>query len=194
MTKGEKGTGVFEVWKEYESIAMHFNDLILKLRVQALGGTAAITALVGFFSKEQADEFRWGMFMGIMWLLLVFWIAIWILDFLYYNRLLQGAVFAITEVEKKSKTSLYINELNMSQRIEQAARRELPKSNLTRWQRLKGALGRGLFYVIVTVALFGVSYFSTIQYCRASGTESLIKQTKLCELLPACGCLAPPTD
>lgn len=41
----KEGTDVFEVWTKYEDIAMHFNDLLIKLRTQALGGVAAISAL-----------------------------------------------------------------------------------------------------------------------------------------------------
>lgn len=38
---------LFNVWKEYEGIAMHFNELIIRLRTHALGGVAAISAIIG---------------------------------------------------------------------------------------------------------------------------------------------------
>jgi hypothetical protein len=43
---------VFELWEKYEQIAMHFNDLLIKLRTQALAGVAAISAIVGVFAKS----------------------------------------------------------------------------------------------------------------------------------------------
>ena len=38
----EEGWPTFEVWQEYEKIAMHFNDLLMRLRTQALGAVAAL--------------------------------------------------------------------------------------------------------------------------------------------------------
>jgi hypothetical protein len=38
----EQGWPVFEVWTKYEDIAMHFNDLLIRLRTQALGAIAAL--------------------------------------------------------------------------------------------------------------------------------------------------------
>jgi hypothetical protein len=35
----------FNRWLEYEKITMHFNDLLIRLRIQALGGLAAICAI-----------------------------------------------------------------------------------------------------------------------------------------------------
>ena len=39
------------LWKQHEDIAMHFNELIARFRVQALGGTATIGALATLFTK-----------------------------------------------------------------------------------------------------------------------------------------------
>jgi hypothetical protein len=40
------------LWEKYEDIAMHFNDLLIRLRTQSLAGVAALSALVGIFSKD----------------------------------------------------------------------------------------------------------------------------------------------
>jgi hypothetical protein len=40
------------LWAKYEDIAMHFNDLLMRLRSQSLAGIAAVSVLVGVFSKE----------------------------------------------------------------------------------------------------------------------------------------------
>jgi hypothetical protein len=37
------------LWEKYEDIAMHFNDLLIRLRTQSLAGVAALSALVGIF-------------------------------------------------------------------------------------------------------------------------------------------------
>ena len=41
---------VFKLWSKYEDIAMHFNELLIKLRVQALGGlTISVTLVTAIF-------------------------------------------------------------------------------------------------------------------------------------------------
>jgi len=45
---GTDGFPTRELWEKYEDIAMHFNDLIIKLRTQALAGVVALSTLVGF--------------------------------------------------------------------------------------------------------------------------------------------------
>lgn len=39
---------IVEVWKKYEDVAMHFNDLIMRWRLQAIGGLAGLVTLAGF--------------------------------------------------------------------------------------------------------------------------------------------------
>lgn len=102
-TNKEKKPSVFEVWKEYESIAMHFNELLIQLRTRALGGIAVITALVSVLSKgETASDFRWSVLSAVLFILTLVWIAIWILDVKYYRRLLYGAVRDVLEIESVS--------------------------------------------------------------------------------------------
>ena len=106
----EEGTPIFEVWDKYENIAMHFNDLLIKLRTQAIGGVAAIAAIatiVAVISKDSTGStFNWAMMAGVFFFLIIFWVAVWILDFKYYNRLLLGTVDALLETEELSKTSI----------------------------------------------------------------------------------------
>jgi hypothetical protein len=47
MAQTEQGWPVFKVWQKYEDIAMHFNDLLIRLRTQALGAIAALTTIIG---------------------------------------------------------------------------------------------------------------------------------------------------
>ncbi|WP_045057133.1 hypothetical protein [Aliterella atlantica] len=46
---------IFQVWREYENIAMHFNELLIKLRVQALGAIAIIGTISTALLKESAE-------------------------------------------------------------------------------------------------------------------------------------------
>ena len=94
----EEGWPIREVWKDYEDIAMHFNDLLMKLRTQALAGVAALSALVGIFGRTGSEAANWKMAALVLAFLVVFWIAIWLIDFLYYNRLLVGAVRALLDL------------------------------------------------------------------------------------------------
>lgn len=118
----QHGLNIFEVWKEYEAVASHFNELLIRLRTQPLGGVAAIAAVAAVVVKgDIGSTLRWGVLAAAFALLLVFWIAVWILDVGYYNRLLLGAVEAILEIEKVSQEGKPINEIILSTRIEEVA-------------------------------------------------------------------------
>jgi hypothetical protein len=135
----------FELWKEYEGVAMHFNDLIIRLRSQSLGGVAAFATLAGVVAKSdmQAD-LRWEFLAGAFVLLSLFWIAVWVLDMGYYNRLLTGAVDALLIIEKESKGSDSVDRIELSTKIE---------------EHVKSGHGGGtnfcrtIFYVLVLFAL-----------------------------------------
>jgi hypothetical protein len=86
-------------WKEQESIAMHFNDLIARFRVQALGGTATIGAVAALItSKTQQNE---ATFFAVVAFLFVGWTALWALDYGYYQKLLDGAVRSLLRLEQQ---------------------------------------------------------------------------------------------
>lgn len=113
-----------KLWQAYEDVAMHFNDLIIRLRTQALGGVTAISALSAIainFSAAPASSEQWDVIFGTLLFLMLAWIAIAILDLFYYHTLLLGAVDALLEVEKGTSIVL-------STRIEQRFRRGTPVS------------------------------------------------------------------
>ena len=122
----QDGTPIFEVWDKYESIASHFNDLLIKLRTQALGGVAAIATIAAVLSKNGVG-FNWAIIAGVFFFVNVFWVAVWILDAKYYNRLLLGAVDAILELEGLTKDKTHIKELNLSRKIEDAVAGKVTK-------------------------------------------------------------------
>ena len=154
-TKGniENLTSVFELWDKYESIAMHFNDLILKIRIQALGAVAAISTLAGVLNKvgNESQSFNWVISSGVFFFLMIFWVAIWIIDFTYYNRLLIGAVFAITELEEISKEKTHIQEIQLSTIVDKAVVGTNPQRDKTLHKKV--SQGRWWFYSLVFLAL-----------------------------------------
>jgi hypothetical protein len=159
---------LFKLWKEYEGVAMHFNELIIKLRSQSLGGVAAIATLVGVVAKsDMTGELRWGMLTGTFFLLFVFWIAVWVLDMGYYNRLLQGAVDALLIIEKESKASEYVDRIELSTKIEERTKSHQGLCNLCIFS------SRNIFYSLVFLALLaGLSMSAYELYSARSGNQT----------------------
>jgi hypothetical protein len=156
------------VWKEYQTIAMHFNDLLMRLRSQSLAAVAGVAAIAGVVLKaDVASAFRWNTLAGVFFLLALFWLAIAVLDFRYYNRLLVGAVDALMTLEEQTKTTNRVDELILSTRVEAVvAEGKRP---------VRGKLGRvgarWFFYGIVFVVLLGGLAFSIY---RAGGVWAVI--------------------
>ena len=100
----------FEVWKEYENIAMHFNTLLIQLRMRALGGVAIVVALISFIGKSEIDMGLQLKIYGFSFLILsVAWIAIFLIDYFYYNKLLLGAVKSTINLEAMLESEIKIN-------------------------------------------------------------------------------------
>jgi hypothetical protein len=62
------------------------------------------------------QDFRWGSLLAMFAFLTGFWIAIWLLDFLYNNRLLLGTVDALKAIEERSENGNRI--CNQSQHVD----------------------------------------------------------------------------
>ena len=156
---------IFDAWLEYQKVAIHFNELLIKLRIQALGGVVAISTLAGFIAKygNQAS-FNWGLLTCIFVVLIFAWTAIWILDFLYYNRLLLGAVDEIMRLEKVSEKSTELDKIALSTQIEKVERTghldNFP--NRTFCERIKQ--GWVLFYLITFLGLAAALTISLIEW------------------------------
>src|SRR5687768_1688889 len=80
---------LIKVWTEYETVAMHFNDLMMRWRLQAIGGMAALVTLAGFVVGE-TDDFatRYRAMLILSGLLMFVWIGVAVIDLVYYRRLL----------------------------------------------------------------------------------------------------------
>jgi hypothetical protein len=95
---------VVALWWHYEELAMHFNGLIMQFRVQVLGGAGAIGVFAGYLinshqikDERLRDRLRAMVALGL-WVLIL---AAALLDVFYYRLLLEGAVTAIIELERK---------------------------------------------------------------------------------------------
>jgi len=148
---------VQRLWEKYEGIAMHFNDLLIRLRTQSLAGVAAVSAVVGIFSKEGLGDIKldWDIAQAIFFAMIWFWIAIWCLDMGYYNRLLNGAVNEIIELEKSTAGS-FDGEINMSRSIE-------AQFNKPWWNHAKRSYdGVVMFYGIVMAVLVAGFFYAHV--------------------------------
>lgn len=152
---------LIQLWAKYEDVAMHFNDLLMRLRTQALGAVAAIVAVASFVFEGGFGEER-----GLPWfsicvgsiLLLCAWLMVFMLDAFYYSRLLTGAVDALLEIEKTSAGAIVL-----STRID---------GRFRKWSRSrkrgdpKGAINLAaflLFYLPVGLALLLLAIFAAHQ-------------------------------
>lgn len=145
-----------QLWIKYEEITMHFNDLLIKLRTQALGGVATIVTAAGFLASRQtatstAEE--WEAVALVSVLLLVGWITVWLIDVCYYSRLLRGAVVALLDIEKKTKGAI-----DFSQTVEKVVRKTKQVS-LEDLERGSGWQVK-LFYIPVGTFLTAVACWS----------------------------------
>ena len=151
--KEPEGWPLFEVWNKYEKIAMHFNDLLIRLRTQALRRSKALSTFASIFAKTDATSAPWPIALGIFFALWLFWIAIWVLDLKYYNRLLRGSVHALLEVGELSKTQTHITEIQMSTRIEKSVAGSLGSfTPLNGCERMHLRIGVWTFYGLVFFA------------------------------------------
>jgi len=165
----------FKLWKTYEKVAMHFNDLIIRLRIQSIGGLAALATILGIVlkSNNSSDEsFNYGFAIIAICFLILCWIAIWNLDLRYYNRLLEGSVNAILELEKNKESFLEKKEINLSSNIERAFRQRFEHESRNWPSRILN--GRNLFYLTVLSALV-VILICTIVLCYRDCRQLEIK-------------------
>ena len=146
---------------------MHFNDLLMRLRSQSLAAIAAVGAIVGLFGKEGIADIRvsWLAATGIFFAMAMFWMAVWCLDFLYYNRLLSGAVAAIVELEDQTKRGRRAQNIQMSTTIE---------AEFDKPMNFGAARGILAFYIIVLIVITFGGVGSAIMYSRSSTTPPVV--------------------
>ena len=167
-----------KLWEKYEDIAMHFNDLLMRLRSQALAGIAAIATIVGLFTKGGTTniEADWLIAAALFTALALFWIAIWFLDFFYYNRLLAGAVEALKELEIQSRRSnvAEFDGIIMSTRIIGEFKTHGIFASLLKKRTYDSFQGVLVFYCIVLVTILVGAYFSWHMYHVTANSSSAV--------------------
>jgi hypothetical protein len=84
---------------------MHFNDLLIRLRTQALGGVATVVTVIGLLTHESdaSPEKLWSSVAAVSFLLFLAWTTICVIDLCYYGRLLRGAVESLLVIESKTE-------------------------------------------------------------------------------------------
>jgi hypothetical protein len=136
---------VLELWKKYEDVAMHFNDLIMRWRLQAIGGLAGLVTLAGFVVGDAATLLvRYRAMLILSGVLTFAWMGVALIDLLYYRRLLQGAVKALLAIEKANP------HITLSTLIEQEAS---CASKITPW----------VFYGCGLLPLLGIIGWALVQ-------------------------------
>jgi hypothetical protein len=132
----ENWKNLFELWSKYEDIAMHFNQLLITLRTQALGGVAVgVSAIVGLLAYKEGrkdtkngetdDSINWAAVACVFFALTAFWLALSILDLGYYAKLLQGSVEGILVAEQESTRFGPSGTISISNHINAAAADEI---------------------------------------------------------------------
>jgi hypothetical protein len=124
---------VLKLWSKHEDTAIHFNDLLIKLRIQILGGVSISGTLAATIIKEKNSYSLRYIFLSF----LIIWIAVWILDICYYSRLLSGAVEATIEIEKS------FPRFQLSTKIKKSVNKN--------WNKVGGVQS---FYSIIFIGLF----------------------------------------
>lgn len=159
---------IFDAWLEYEKVAIHFNELLIKLRTQALAGIVALSTAAGFIARSpNQGPFNWGFLTCILIVLNFAWLAIWLVDFRYYNRLLLGAVDEVMRIEELSKKKDKLDKITLSTQIEKVERTGRP-DNLPRRSLCARLLqGRVLFYLITFIGLTTATITSGVEWTRS---------------------------
>jgi hypothetical protein len=136
---------VLDQWYKYEQIAMHFNDLLMRFRTQALAGMAAIGTLAAVLVS--AKGISASCLPGFFAVLTFLWIAAWVLDAAYYSLLLKGAVKAIKDFERQTRPEGGRERIRLSTTIDE--------TTTSKWSHRVH-----VFYGIVTGALCLLTAFT----------------------------------
>jgi hypothetical protein len=145
---------IIDLWDKYENVAMHFNELLIRLRTQALGAVATIVTAAGFLLSRNTQTEPWWAVSAVALLLFIGWCTLWMIDVCYYSRLLRGAVNALIRLERESEGLLWL-----SSDIEKLFGSG-PNENAVRlnWQLY-------VFYIPIGVFLLGAT---AVSICKAA--------------------------
>ncbi len=101
----EQLKSVLDMWQKTIDVQMHFNDLELRVRNYAVTVLAALLGLGGYALKEGLQTSIFGHPISVATVILLLsilpWLAFYIMDRLWYHRLLLGAVQHGTFIENR---------------------------------------------------------------------------------------------
>ncbi len=116
----ESISSIVSVWEKIIDVQMHFNDIELKIRNYALTTFTFVIAAMGFLEKEKIVFSYNGEYnipaatpVGILGIVVVW--CFYFMDKFWYHKLLMGAVYQASEIEKKWGN--IIPEIGLTQRI-----------------------------------------------------------------------------
>lgn len=158
-----------EVWKTTIDVQKHFNELGLRVRSIAVTVLGAFLATAGYALKERSGVQFVGQQVSLTGMILlaalVCWIAFYVMDRLWYHRLLRAAVQHGRKVEQSLIASLPVVDLTGT--IDDLS----PIMGLRAGQRLS------IFYGFVAVLLWlgaGTSLRASAQYYWAGTALMLV--------------------
>ena len=138
---------IIVVWSKYEDVAIHFNDLIMRWRIQAIGGLLTLLTLAGFVVGDaETLTTRYRAMLILAGTLSTAWVGVALIDLFYYRKLLSGAVDAIEEVETATR------DIRLSRLIERRA-------------RTGGKWAPFVFYACGWLPLLGTVWWAFYQLC-----------------------------
>ena len=104
-----------EAWKVSVQVQQHFNDIEMKIRNYALTLLLAVLASAGVAFRE--DE--WEVAIVVLAAGVLVWLLFWLMDELWYHRLLIGAVTNALEIESQLRDD--VPGIDLSTRIKDAS-------------------------------------------------------------------------
>jgi hypothetical protein len=107
-----------EEWKTVIQTQMHFNDLIIRFRSITL--TAFASLIAGIIVIQKTTNISPKDLLAVILIVLIFWVAVGILDYFYYFRLLLGSVshgLKFDQAEHFKKLGLFGLTTNISNHI-----------------------------------------------------------------------------
>ena len=141
---------LISIWKTIVEAQEHFNDLELRIRGMAITIIGVLLGAVAFAVREDltlragGHEFPAAAFLILTAFLTV--PAFWMMDRLWYHRLLQGAVTAGTRIE--DSLSVVMPEIGLGKAISEAS----PATVLWKW-KIRSTRKIDLFYGVIGVVL-----------------------------------------
>lgn len=169
-----------EVWKKIVDVQQHFNDLELRIRNFALIVTGAFIGLGGYAIKDGGTAALFGVHVSVAGLVvfcsLLPLAAFYLMDRLWYHRLLDGSVAAATPVEARLREMGLTIELGT--KISEASPFTLFGKKVRSKHKMDGFYGliaSGIFILSIILA-FGVKPATRPTDFRVTTTPSPAEQ------------------